>query len=121
MGFLESQKVHSCGIQDRDGAKLVFKRLKPNPRLEVIWADSAYGGKLVIWVKEHLHCRLEIVKRSDKTQGFQVQPHRWIVERTFGWFGDYRLLDKEHETSTESSEGDIFLLMIRIMLRRMAP
>lgn len=88
--------------------------------MKVIWADSAYRGKLVIWVKHHLKCRLEIIKRDDKAQGFQIQPHRWIVERTFAWFGNYRLLDKEHEASIESSEGDIFALMIKIMLRRFA-
>lgn len=104
----------------------MFKRLKFNlrlklhRRLKLIWADTAYGGKLVIWVKRNLKCRLEIIKRSDKAQGFQVQPHRWIVERTFAWFGNYRLLDKEHETTLESSEGDIYLVMTRIMLRRMA-
>ena len=30
---------------------------------------------------------LEIVKRSDDVKGFKVLPHRWIVERTFGWLG----------------------------------
>ena len=100
---------------------MVFKKLKPNRRLKVIWADSAYGGKLVIWVKHHLKCRLEIIKRAGKTEGFQVQPHRWIVERTFAWFGNQRLLDKEHESSLESSETDILLIMTKIMLRRFAP
>jgi transposase len=27
---------------------------------------------------------IEIIKRSDTAQGFEVLPRRWVVERTFG-------------------------------------
>ncbi len=123
LGLIDSLKVHSGDIQDRQGSKMVFKKLKSyksSPRLKLIWADSAYAGEPVIWASQHLKCRLQIVKRTEKTPAFKVQPYRWIVERTFAWLGNYRLLDKEHELSLESSEGDIYLVMTRIMLRRMA-
>ena len=49
-GLLLTVKVHPAGIQDRDGAKLVLQRLLGRfPRLERIWADGAYAGKLVQW------------------------------------------------------------------------
>jgi putative transposase len=38
-----------------------------------------------------------IIKRSDQVQGFVILPKRWIVERTFGWFGKYRRLSKDYE------------------------
>jgi transposase len=28
---------------------------------------------------------IEIIRRSDTAQGFEVLPRRWVVERTFGW------------------------------------
>jgi transposase len=31
---------------------------------------------------------MEIVKRSDDTKGLVVLPRRWVVERTFSWFGE---------------------------------
>jgi transposase len=37
----------------------------------------------------------EIVKRSDKMKGFVVLPRRWMVERTFSWFGRNRRLAKD--------------------------
>ena len=77
-------------------------------------------GQLVHWVKESCRCALEIVKRSDKRQGFEVLPHRWVVERTFGWFNRYRRLAKDYERSIESSEAMLYIAMIRLMLARLA-
>ena len=82
--------VHSASIQDRDGAKLLFQKAKNRfPRLHLIWADGAYAGELVEWVKLTCGWLLEIVRRSDSSKGFHVLPRRWVVERTFGWLGRY--------------------------------
>jgi len=35
---------------------------------------------------------MAIVKRSDDMKGFVVPPRRWVVERTFSWFGRNRRL-----------------------------
>lgn len=45
---------------------------------------------------------------------FKVLPHRWIVERTFGWLGRYRRLSKDYEGLTDSSQAFIYATMIRI-------
>jgi putative transposase len=114
--------VHSAHVQDRDGAKLVLAKLVGKfSRLKLIWADGGYAGKLIEWTQEAGHWILEIVKRSDDVTGFQVLPKRWIVERTFAWFGRYRRLSKDYETLTESSEAIIHLAMIHLMLRRLKP
>ncbi len=89
-------------------------------RLQLIWADGGYRGKLIAWTKTVLNCILEIVKRNDDVKGFQVLPQRWIVERTFGWLGNYRRLSKEYEILPETSEAMIYAAMIHIMTRRLA-
>ena len=62
-------------MQDRDGAKLVFKLLLDKfPRLELIWADGGYAGALVEWVATLGGWVLEIVKRTDKLPKFVVLP-----------------------------------------------
>ena len=112
--------VHCAGVQDRDGAKLVLEKLRGAfPRLRLIWADSAYAGQLIAWVAAFAGCVLQIVKRSDDIQGFVVQPHRWIVERTFGWLSKYRRLAKDYEETCKSSEAWIRLAMIHLMVRRL--
>ena len=45
-------------------------------------------------------------------------PKRWIVERTFGWFGRCRRLAKDFENLSRSHAAFIILAMIRLMLRR---
>ena len=49
-----------------------------------------------------------------------VLPHRWVVERTFAWFGRYRRLSKDYETLPETSEAMIYAAMSRLMVRRLA-
>ena len=109
-------------MQDRDGAKLVLKKLRGvYPRLKKIWADGGYAGKLIDWTKSLGGWALEIVKRSDSLVGFVVLPKRWIVERTFGWIGRYRRMSKDYEALPATSESMIYLLMINVMVHRLAP
>ena len=55
LGLLLAVIVHAANIQDRDGAKLLFRKIRGHfPRLE-IWADGAYAGTLVDWVKQSCH------------------------------------------------------------------
>jgi len=120
MGLLMMIVVHAASIQDRDGAMLVLGKAKGKfPRLELIWADGGYTGKLIEWTKQFCNWILEIVKRSDDAKGFQVLPHRWVVERTLGWFGRYRRLSKDYEGLTETSESIIYAVMSHIMVRRL--
>src|SRR5665647_180085 len=50
-------------------------------RLQLIWADAAYSGQLVDWVKVVCGWFLEIVKRSDDVKGFKVLPHRSVLHQ----------------------------------------
>jgi putative transposase len=124
LGLVLAVVVHAANLQDRDGAKLVLERLKHKfSRLRLIWADGAYAGQLLEWVRGlrvWRKLRLEIVKRSDPVRGFVVQPKRWIVERTFGWLTRSRRLSKDYEYLTATSEAMIHVAMINLMVRRLA-
>ena len=110
----------AADIQDRSGAVDLCRVSRPVcPRLERIWADAAYRGALVEWVKTQCGWQLEIVTRADQQRGFVVQHWRWIVERTFGWLGRNRRLSKDYEEYAETTESWIYLAMIRLMLARL--
>lgn len=122
LGLILAVVVHAADIQDRDGAKLVLRKIrKLYPRLKLIWADGGYAGKLIEWTKSLGGWVLEIVKRSDDVAGFAVLPRRWVVERTFGWIGRYRRMSKDYETLPASSEAMIYLAMINLMVHRLSP
>ena len=120
MGLLIAVVVHAADIQDRDGAKLLLELMKGKcRRLKLIWADGGYAGKLMEWTKQLCGWVLEIVKRTDDLAGFKLLPHRWVVERTFGWLGRYRRLSKDYEELPASSEAMIHVAMINLMLHRL--
>ncbi len=122
MGLLLAVVVHAASIQDRDGAKLVLAKLKGRfPRLKLIWADGGYAGQLIEWVHTFGGWLLEIVKRPEGSQGFQVLPRRWVVERTLAWLGRCRRLSKDYETLPETTETWVQIAMIHLMLRRLRP
>ena len=124
MGLVLAVVVHPASIQDRDGAKLVLDSIKHTfSRLRLIWADGGYAGQLLMWVRnlrERGRVCMEIVKRTDDVRGFKLLPHRWVVERTFGWLGRHRRLSKDYEYLPETSETRIHIMMIGLMIRRLA-
>jgi putative transposase len=121
MGLLIAVKVHEADIQDRDGAKLLLSKVAGKlPRLQLIWADGGYAGKLVDWVRLKCGWMLEIVRRAKNTVGFAILPRRWVVERTFGWLCRYRRLAKDHEAQMDTGEAFIYVAMINNMARRLA-
>jgi putative transposase len=113
--------VHAANIPDSEAAEdIVRKAQRKHPRLKKIIGDSAYGWNgLVDKVKRLFRFVLSIVSRDRKRKGWYVLPKRWIVERTLGWFGRYRLLSKEYEHKTTSSETDVYIASIRMMLFRL--
>jgi putative transposase len=95
--------------------------LKRWPWLRHIFADGDYeGSKLKGRLEEIGKFTLEIVKRSDHVEGFELLPRRWVVERTFAWLGRCRRLAKDFEKTISSSEAWIYIASIRFLTRRIA-
>ena len=113
--------VHTADVQDRDGARLALVRLVGRfPRLERIWADGAYAGKLALWARNVGGWTLELVRRPANQNTFEVIPRRWVVERTFAWLGRYRRLSKDYEELPQTTEAWVYAAMTGLMLRRLA-
>ncbi len=122
LGLPLSISVTSAGINDKVGAWRLLAGLAPLvPRLTKIWADGAYTSKkLARWCKEYGGWDLEIVARDPETQGFAVQPRRWVVERSFAWLVRNRRLRVDDERRVQTSETLIEVAFIRLLLRRIA-
>jgi putative transposase len=122
-GLLLRVVALAADIQDWDGAEDLFLVAKPIcPRLELVWADSAYGcNELPEWTEQHCGWRLAIVSRPARACGFVVVSRRWTAERTFGWLLRNRRLSKDYEELAETTEAWVYAAMVRLMLRRLAP
>jgi putative transposase len=122
-GWTWAVEVHAANEHESQRAiQLLEAAKKESDRLEVVFADKAYRGDLEDELAETLGLRLEITE-SDESEsdepGFAVEPKRWIIERTFGWFGGWRRLSKEYERLTETSEAIIRLASLQLALSRL--
>jgi transposase len=122
VGLLVGLEVHSAGIQDRDGAPDVLAAVAERyPMLRHIFADGGYAGpKLRDALNAIGRWTVQIVKRSDTADGFEILPRRWVVERTFAWLNRCRRLSKDWEKSIASAEAWILIAHIRRVTRYLA-
>jgi putative transposase len=123
LGLVLAVAVTPASTTERDGAQRVLSRvLGWFTWLRILWVDGGYTGETFAqWVRGlRPKLAVEVVKRSDNTTGFAVLPHRWVVERTFGWLMRQRRLVRDYETTESSAEAWIYIAMIRIQLRRLA-
>ena len=99
MGLLLTAVVHGAQRSDHKGLILLALWFAPLwQSLKLIWTDRTFGGKDFLgWVQHTFGWTLEVVKKKQGQKGFEVLPKRWVVERTFSWFGRYRRLSKDYE------------------------
>ena len=124
-GLLLHRVVHSAGVQDRAGAKLVLAGVHEQfPQLQLVWVDGGYVNvvdtSLIGWAEHHEQLQIVVVPRNADVKGFQVLPRRWVVERTFGWLTRCRRLARDYERKTAHAEAMIDVAMIRLMAARLA-
>jgi transposase len=117
LGLLWALVITPANVQDRDGGKLALEDFHRRVKFpKIIWADQAYQATAHwAWVR-WLWC-VELVRRV--TGRFEIQPKRWIVERTFGWWNRSRRLAKDFERTTASSQALIYIAMIQLMAKRL--
>ncbi|MGY3677230.1 transposase [Streptomyces sp. TE33382] len=112
--------VTPASLSDRDAAKeLLFRLRLMHPEITIVWADSAYAGKIVTWAKKYLSLTIKTVSRPKDASGFIVLPRRWVVERTWAWMMHARRHARDYERLVQHSETLITWAAITLMTRRL--
>lgn len=120
LGLLLAVVVTEANFPERlGGAAVVMEAAQATNNLVVIWVDQGFNGQNFQRVIQQLcDATVDVICRTEP--GFHVLPKRWIVERTFGWWNQYRRLSKDYELLPEMSESMIYAVMSRLMLKRLA-
>ena len=121
-GLLLAVHVHPANVQDCHGAVPLLERLRMRfPKLRHVFADRIYRGNQLATALSHCgRWTIEIVERPQGVKGFQLLPRRWVVERTFAWFGRCRRLAKDFEGSAATEAAWLLVAHLRLLTRRLA-
>jgi putative transposase len=121
-GFLLAVLVHAANIQDNHGAVPLLGSLRESfPKLRHIFADRVYRGEqLRNAIAAFGRWTIEIVTRSERVGTFKPEPKRWVIERTFAWFGRNRRLAKDFERTIASAQAWFLIASVRLLSRRLA-
>jgi putative transposase len=121
-GFLLALNVHPADVQDSHGAIPLLIGLRQHfPGLAHVFADRAYRGpKLLAALSPAGAWTIEIITRIKRIGRFKPEPRRWVVERTFAWFGRCRRLSRDFERTISSAEAWTLLAALRLLARRHA-
>ena len=108
----------AANVADVKAAPVVLvPALENNARLVKILVDQSYRGAIALLLQQVFDCALELTQKL--SQGFVVEPWRWVVERTFAWLENARRLCRDYEELPEHHESMIYIAMIRLMLRKL--
>jgi transposase len=121
-GLLLAVHVHPANVQDCHGAVPLLERLRRRfPKLRHVFADRIYRGNQLQAALSHCGpWAIKIVERPQGVKGFQLLPRRWVVERTFAWFGRCRRLAKDFEGSAATEAAWLLVALLRLLTRRLA-
>jgi putative transposase len=121
-GSLLAALVHKADIQDCHGAVPLLRKLgKKFSKLRHIFADRLYRGQQLVTALSDLGAwTIEIVTRTQSIGAFKPERKRWVVERSFAWYGRNRRLAKDFEATIESAEAWLTIASVKLLSRRLA-
>ena len=116
-GRLLIAQVGPANVQDRDAVgPLVLASRSRFPFVDLVFADAGYQGPRAA---EACLVPLHIVRSPRGQSTFLVQPRRWVVERSFAWFGRNRRLWKDAEATTAPAETFLYAAATLLLVRRL--
>ena len=125
LGYWIEVVVVPASVPERAGAEALFGKMEGqemSASLQTILADGGFEGQE--W-QEKIHqqfgLEVEVIKRSDEAEGFELLPQRWIVERSFGWMNYYRRLSKDYEGHVKLSRSWMLWAMVDKILHTLEP
>ena len=126
LGLPVAVSITAANIHDLHGGKQSLLRVSKfigGRTLKKVYADRAYrAARFRHWIGETFDAVLRTAKNAaQKLKKFVPISQRWVVERSFSWWYDYRRLTIDYERTVRSSRAMLRLAAIRLILNRLAP
>lgn len=122
-GLMVDVAITPANVHDTKGAQKAIRKalrwLTSTP--EIMYADKGYQGRpFAKWMENKVGAAVSVTDNPAMVaKHFIPVKKRWVVERTFAWFGDYRRLDKDQERRMTHSAAMVRWAMVSLMLRRL--
>ena len=118
-GLAPGIAVTPANMTDRAGAiSLVEQAQDELSEVTNILADGGYAGKpFAETMQDVLGATVEVGKRNER-HSFVVIPHRWVVERSYGWREKCRRRWKNRERNLTTSLHMMVLAFLSLLLKR---
>jgi putative transposase len=133
LGILWGAKVHAANQgENRRGFEAVdrYPLLSPPERIlgDYSYSKSPFDAQVFlkwgIWPETKKATRSLVRSKHDsyvkKVEVSNLKPQRWIVERTFAWFNNFRRLNRDYEKDITNSEVFLYISQIPILLNRLS-
>lgn len=119
VGLIVAVVVVAANVSDNVGGALAMDRAATKAqRLKKLWADSGFKKRFILDVKAQHGIDTEIIEVKN-LHHFEVQPRRWVVERTFAWLTNNRRLRIDYERDPTTTEGFVYAAHALMLLRRL--
>lgn len=117
-GYVLGLAVTTANVHDSKGAiPLLAKTLQTWPSVNKIKADRGYSGGLVSALQISRLALLTSVKSNFGTAEFIPIDGRWVIERTFSWFENYRRIQRNYEQRLDTARQIAMACCVAFMLR----
>ena len=118
--FLLAVMATIACVHDSKAAYLLARCLrKLCCNVKIILADAGYREEIAEKIKKAFGYILEVTTISgDRINGFKPIGKRWVMERTFSFFDNYRRLCRNYELTFDSAEEMVKRASIRMLLNK---
>ncbi len=119
LGLPNMLAVTTANVTDRDGALMMVGYAGNTlSKCEKVLVDGGYTGEnFANGIKRLIGAEVEVVKRNE-LHTFAVLPKRWVVERTFAWLEDCRLLWKNCERKIRNTLQATKMAFVALLIKR---
>src|SRR5690242_13767364 len=119
-GLPVEMTVSAANVGDRDGLREMLVVVHEEmPTVRDVLGDLSYSGEEIRYEARLAGVSLKTKRCGDKKSGFVPTEVRWVVERTFGWFAQWRRIAVAYERNVSHFVDFAWIAIASIVAARL--